>query len=82
LGILINQQTPTAQAIGTWLRHLGKDFLDWGLPKTILNETIINDSTNEAIKIYKADINYPRFPLPIQLTHLIYPMSLTSTSQH
>ena len=31
------------------------------LPKTILNETIINDSTNEAIKIYKVDINYPRF---------------------
>ncbi|CAC9542485.1 hypothetical protein [uncultured Gammaproteobacteria bacterium] len=31
------------------------------LPKTILNETIINDSTNETIKIYKADINYPRF---------------------
>ncbi len=25
LGMLINQQTPTAQAIGTWLRRLGKD---------------------------------------------------------
>jgi hypothetical protein len=22
---IINQQTPTAQAIGTWLRRLGKD---------------------------------------------------------
>ena len=25
LGMLINQQTPTTQAIGTWLRRLGKD---------------------------------------------------------
>jgi hypothetical protein len=31
------------------------------LPKTILNETITNDSTNEAIKIYQADRNYPKF---------------------
>jgi hypothetical protein len=31
------------------------------LPKTILDEIITNDSTNEAIKIYQADRNYPKF---------------------
>jgi RHS repeat-associated protein len=31
------------------------------LPKTILNKTITNESTNEAIKIYQADRNYPKF---------------------
>ncbi len=31
------------------------------LPTTILNKSITNDSTQEAIKIYKADRNYPRF---------------------
>jgi hypothetical protein len=30
------------------------------LPKTILDEIITNDSTNEAIKIYQADRNYPK----------------------
>jgi hypothetical protein len=31
------------------------------LPKTILNKTITNESTNEVIKIYQADRNYPKF---------------------
>ncbi|VVH57122.1 hypothetical protein BSPCLSOX_899 [uncultured Gammaproteobacteria bacterium] len=31
------------------------------LPTTILNKSITNDSTQEAIKIYKADRDYPRF---------------------
>jgi hypothetical protein len=31
------------------------------LPKTILDEIITNDSTNEAIKIYQADRNSPKF---------------------
>jgi hypothetical protein len=31
------------------------------LPKTILDEIITNDSTNEAIKIYQTDRNYPKF---------------------
>jgi hypothetical protein len=31
------------------------------LPKTMLRQNITNPSTNETIKIYKADRNYPRF---------------------
>jgi hypothetical protein len=31
------------------------------LPKTMLRHNITNPSTNETIKIYKADRNYPRF---------------------
>jgi hypothetical protein len=31
------------------------------LPKTMLRHNITNPSTNETIKIYKADRDYPRF---------------------
>jgi hypothetical protein len=31
------------------------------LPKTMLRQNITNSSTNEVIKIYKTDRNYPRF---------------------
>jgi hypothetical protein len=31
------------------------------LPKTFLREGIVNPSTEEAIKIYRADGNYPKF---------------------
>jgi hypothetical protein len=41
------------------------------LPKTILNKTITNESTNEAIKIYQADRNYPKFACVVAVGLLV-----------
>jgi hypothetical protein len=49
--MLINQQTPTAQAIGTWLRRLGKD--NQGIKAlSKINKTLLSDKKGVVIFLF------------------------------